>query len=491
MPFKTLQANYPQDKDLPARSFRISALRRVIDGTLYDALPYAFHTEKNNAGEYVPLRDRRPSVRHALCRLVVDDSVSMLFSEGHFPKIDSGDETTKETLEKVVKETGLNEVMIDAAIRGSVGSVAILMRVIQARVFFTAMDTEFLTPAWNPNEPDVLLGVTEKYKVKGRALVDAGYVIAADMMATDHWFMRVWDAQAETWFVPQPVSKPDAMTVDASRTVTHALGFVPMVWVRNLPGGDAIDGSCTYPPEAIDANIEIDYLLSQGGRGLKYSADPTLLIKEPASGPNGEMIRGAGNAIVVGPNGDASMLEINGTATAALMDYVRMVRELALESAHGNRANADKISAAQSGRAMELMNQSLVWLADKLRISYGEGALVDLLRMVLVASTKIKLLGKDKQPLGDLNAKATVTLRWPQWYAPTASDLMQTATTLTTLRDAQHISQETAVKTIAADFDIEDVSAELALIDADQQKKLAMTTALAAAAATVNVAETN
>ena len=203
------------------------------------------------------------------------------------------------------------------------------------------------------------------------------------------------------------------------------------------------------------------------------------------------MIRGAGNAIVVGKDGDASMLEINGTATAALMDYVRMVRELALESAHGNRANADKISAAQSGRAMELMNQSLVWLADKLRISYGEGALVDLLRMVLVASTKIKLLGKDKQPLGDLNAKATVTLRWPQWYAPTASDLMQTATTLTTLANAQHISQETAVKTIAADFDIEDVSTELALIDADQQKKLAMTTALASAAATVQVSETN
>ena len=45
---------------------------------------------------------------------------------------------------------------------------------------------------------------------------------------------------------------------------------------------------------------------------------------------------------------------------------------------HGNRANADRLTAAQSGRALELMNQGLVWLADNLRISYGEGALLSL-----------------------------------------------------------------------------------------------------------------
>jgi hypothetical protein len=58
------------------------------------------------------------------------------------------------------------------------------------------------------------------------------------------------------------------------------------------------------------------------------------------------------------------------------MDWVKGLREIALEGAGGSRANADKLSAAQSGRAMELMNQALIWLADKLRISYGEGALL-------------------------------------------------------------------------------------------------------------------
>ncbi len=64
--------------------------------------------------------------------------------------------------------------------------------------------------------------------------------------------------------------------------VTHRLGFVPMVWIRNLPGGDKIDGVCTFEA-AISTVMEMDYQFSQAGRGLKYAADPTLLIKEPAA----------------------------------------------------------------------------------------------------------------------------------------------------------------------------------------------------------------
>ena len=145
---------------------------------------------------------------------------------------------------------------------------------------------------------------------------------------------------------------------------------MPLVWIRNLPGGDGLDGACTFRP-AIETAIEIDYQLSQAGRGLKYSSDPTLLVREPAA-MDGELIRGGGNALVISEKGDAKLLEINGTAAAAVVDYVRTLRELALEGVHGNRASAERLSAAQSGRALELMNQGLMWLADNLRVSYGE-----------------------------------------------------------------------------------------------------------------------
>ena len=188
-----------------------------------------------------------------------------------------------------------------------------------------------------------------------------------------------------------PVGTSLEAEIDEARSVQHGLGFVPIVWIRNLPGpsstGDAADGACTFRA-AIETQIEIDYQLSQAGRGLKYSSDPTLLIKEPAT-TDSEIVKGAGNALVVSEKGDAKLLEIGGTASAAVIEYVRTLRELALESVHGNRANADRLTAAQSGRALELMNQGLIWLADNLRVSYGEGALLALARMVLRASQSI------------------------------------------------------------------------------------------------------
>ena len=115
--FKTIQETWPSDKDYSARQFRLSMLTRVLDGTLYDNLKYAFHTEQNDSGEYIPLRERRPSVRYNLCRLVVDDSVALLFSEAHFPKVECGpnNEIVRDALQRLIKECGINEMMIGAA----------------------------------------------------------------------------------------------------------------------------------------------------------------------------------------------------------------------------------------------------------------------------------------------------------------------------------------------------------------------------------------
>jgi hypothetical protein len=465
--FDTICDLIPQDPDYPPRVRALDILRRVLDGTLYDVLPYQFHEERSAGGEYIPLRNRRPSIRYALSRVVVEDSVSLLFSEGHFPTIDCPDRTVSATLADIVKETRLNQVMVEAALRGAIGSVAILLRVLRSRVFFNVLDTIYLTPVWDTEAPDTLVSVSEKYKVSGRLLTTNGYDIADPDV--EYWFMRRWDTQDELWYVPTPVSQPFEPVIDGARSVHHGLGFVPLVWIRNLPGpsasGDPNDGACTFRA-AIETQIEIDYQLSQAGRGLKYSSDPTLLIKEPAS-TDSEIIKGAGNALVVSENGDAKLLEIGGTASAAVIDYVRALREMALESVHGNRASADRLTAAQSGRALELMNQGLIWLADNLRISYGEGALLGLARMILCAAQLYQLNVMGKQ-IPDLDPAARLTLKWPRWYPATSDDRQKDAQTLSTLAAAGQISRETAVKSISDTYDIEDVPAELARINADR-----------------------
>ncbi|MFI4981996.1 MAG: hypothetical protein ACHQIO_16745, partial [Nevskiales bacterium] len=406
----------------------------------------------------------------------VEDSVALLFSEGHFPTLECADAAARDSLLALVKESRLARVMTDAAIMGSVGSVAILMRVLQGRVFFEPMPTEYLTPEWRRDAPDTLLRVTEKYKVRRAELAELGFEVD-----DDHewwWFQRIWDDQREIWYLPWPSGEKDRGPVEdqrPDRTTTHGFGFVPLVWIKNLPGpsatGSPIDGASTFKG-AIETQIEIDYQLSQAGRGLKYSSDPTLLIREPAFAEQQSFTRSAADAIVVSQGGDAKLLEIGGTASAAVIEYCRALREMALEQVHGNRANADKLSAAQSGRALELMHQALIWLADQLRQSYGEDGLLALMQFVVRVSRKIPVL-IDAGPMAPIPDKVKVSLRWPPWFALTGEDMVQQANGLVTLRVGGLISRETGVKIAGETLDIEDVPAELARIAADEKEILA------------------
>ena len=267
--FATICDMVPWDRDFPDRTRRLVLMRLVLDGQLYDYLPYEFHQERTAGGEYIPLRQRRPSVRYALPRIVVEDSVALLFSEGHFPTIDSPDRDVRLAVAALIRSTTLNAVMVEAALRGSVGSVAVLMRVLRGRVFLDVVDTAYLTPVWDPAAPDTLLRVVERVKVTGAALAAQGYDI--DDQLGLWWFGREWDSDQEVWYEPVRVGSPWTGEIDIQRSVRHGLGFVPLVWIRNLPGGDAVDGVATFR-SAIETGIEIDYQLSQAGRGLKYRA---------------------------------------------------------------------------------------------------------------------------------------------------------------------------------------------------------------------------
>ena len=452
------------DPDFPPRTARLQALQRVLDGTQYDHLPHDFAEERSPGGDYVPLRQRRPSVRTHLCRTVVDDVVSLLFGDGHFPTVLADAEATRAALAELVRERAFNSLMMQAATTGSVGSVAIRLRVLKNKPFFDVLSTAFLTPAWRDDDPDTLERVVEKYKVPAAQLIELGYRVSAD--DGEHWFQRIWCDAAETWFLPWPVKDAETTPrVDTARTLTHGLGFVPILWVKNLPGGAGVDGDSTFE-RAISTVVELDYLMSQAGRGLKYSSDPTLVLKGPADDGTGSHTGGSAMALVVPPEGDAKLLEINGTAAGAVLNHVRELRTCALELMHGNRAHPDKMTAAQSGRAMELLNQGLVWLAGKLRVAYGDGALLELLKMVCQASQAVKGGLKIAGKSAVLDATGLV-LKWPDWYPPTADDRFAEVNALNAGIVGGIVSRETAVQTAMEFYKIEDYQAELARIKSD------------------------
>ena len=100
-----------------------------------------------------------------------------------------------------------------------------------------------------------------------------------------------------------------------------------------------------------------------------------------------------------------------------------------------------------------------------MRVSYGEGALLGLARMMLRAA-QVYPLTVFGAPLPPLDPAARLALKWPRWYPPSAEDRERDARTLASLAAAGQISRETAVQSIADSYDIADVTAEIARIDA-------------------------
>ena len=135
---------------------------------------------------------------------------------------------------------------------------------------------------------------------------------------------------------------------------------------------------------------------------------------------------------------------------------------------------------------MEMMHQPLIWLADNLRTSYGENGLLPLLTMA-VRACRLMTVTVAGQPVR-FGADDAPTLRWPAWFAPTGPDRQAEASALSTMRAAGHVSRETAVKTLSAMLDVEDVQAELALIAADEA---AADARMSAQAAQVKASETD
>jgi hypothetical protein len=489
--FNYIKSQIDWDRDMSDRAKMIDLYTRVYEGEIYNHLKYFFFQERDFSGNYIPVHKRQPSVKANFCKLVVDTSVSLLFGTDHFPAIVHKDDSVREQLEEVIKCYSLQDLMILAATIGSVGSVCIFVRVFEGVLNFEATNTKYLTPIFDKKYPRKLEKLSEKYKVKGDALLKSGYTAAQIKKPNAiYWFEREWDAINETYYLPYLSNDKDAKRqVDAARSSKHNLGFVPIIWVKNLPNVKAksVDGACTFPFTVVDSQIEFEYQMSQLGRALKYAGDPLLVLKlqddmgvmdknaTPGEDGQSKIVRSAANALVLTPEDEAQLLEISGDGAKAVLEYTRTLREYILENLNGNRSNADKVNAAQSGRAMQAMNQALIWLADKLRISYGESAFIDLLNMIIdISNLPGKGIEIGNGYLQNLDKSEKISLRWPAWYPDTPSDKVQSANALKTLADGSFISTETGTKVIADNYQIVDIGAERTLIEADQARLAAL-----------------
>lgn len=476
---RTWVDTYP--KRIPQRYRDLDAFDRLLDGTVYGdgihpgGLKYPFHIEEQQNGDYIPLIERRPAMRYNLAKIVADETASLTYGEGHGPHVkvyepfpednDSDDSssgpaenTQHQRLEQVVKYlrhvTKLDAVMFEGMEKGSSGSVGFVLRVREDKTpWVSVIRGKEGTPKFSERDPERVEELEWLYPTDGEQLLLLGYEksqLTNFKPETRYWIRIILDEVKEQYYLPlndrefdrlgQPKDENPqqvyAWVEDAARRYPYDWGFCPVVWGRNLHERERVDGPALYG-DIVDIQVEIDYMLSQMGRGFKYSMDP-LMAEEPGDVRTGispgvsqgsrAITRTPSRLVQATPGGKLKMLEITGQGLSAAREHLKTLREWALEVVGGMKSDQENVGGPQSGRALELLHQALVWLVGRMRIDYGDGVMVPLIRMMLIGlrSGTIELYECEKEYIPAEVSRMTFSLTWPSWWQPRGSDLNDT-----------------------------------------------------------------
>lgn len=494
MPFKELQEGVVKlwPEGTPNRVIQLDALDRLRDGTIYSTLRYPFSQEFDGQGgqDYIELAKRRPSVRYDLAKIIVDETSAMAFGKGHAPYAEfydpleddaaEGDQGEGESsdskidlLNKIVaylRRVALTDaMMVEAMVKGSSGSAAVIVKIKPDKTpWFRIIAGKFGHPTFHEDNPDLLIQLDEIYETTAEELLkrdytwaelrrdpteaykkDTKYVINIRLgLENEQWMKPLRLDEYARLGLPKDEKDPDngvyEWEEDDTRIWAHGWkNKVPAQWVRNLQEREEIDGPCIYA-EIADLIIEIDYLLSQTGRGFKYSMDPLLAFEKDVGTAIQLPLGGDGlsdqytvkaniartPARALRSDGSIKMLEIAGNGLTAAREFIKLLREWALEVIGGMKSDQEHAGGPQSGRALEILHQALVWLVDRLCNDYGDGLLIPLINLCFVGLKEgiIELKGISKEKIPDLDLPTRLV--WPEWQLPHGSDLYQTVQAL-------------------------------------------------------------
>jgi hypothetical protein len=427
-----------------ARFKTLDLYDRLLDGTFYDHLNYAFYDETDQSGAIVKLVNRRPSAQYRLPRMVARWSSRKMFAGRHAPKIRHEDKGIAQRVTNLLRRAKFQQQMSAAVLMGSVGSVAITFRVEREnkdsdpKIALSLWRAKYCVPSFDTMGDLAQLRV--QYPTCGAAFIAMDVPGKESIIPTDnYWYVRDYLPDREITYLPvkysdwNPVDgfvKPE-QKFEEWETTEHKLGFVPGHWFRNLPGASHPDGCCTFE-DAIPNSIELDFTLSQIGRGVRYNSAPTLvvigkLLNDITRGTMQHIQLEAGfkNEDGMAINaGDAKLLEMSGTGTTAALAMIKSLRDMALEQIAASRKDPEKTKAPLSGRAMEYLDEDANDLIMDLRSQYGDNGALPLIRKIMLAAKELN----DNEVTG-------LSLQWPRLYQPTPDEIMSLVTGLVLAMD--------------------------------------------------------
>lgn len=405
---------------------KLEIFDRLLDGRFYDHLPHSFYDETDFTGNYIKIEQRRPSCQFRLPRYIARWAARKLFAGRHVPKVRAPDEATETKIKDLLTGTKIWPIMFEAAYRGTVGAVAVTFRVEGKKIGLKVWRAQWCSPVFDDFGELNLLRV--HYCTSGEALAALG--ILGLQPQTQYWFIRDYGVNQEITYRPvlqnewNPVSgfvdPGRRLIADPEKVITHNLEFVPAVWIMN-PSGTAMPDGAALWEDSIPDNIEVDYLLSQAARGVRYNCAPQLVtVGTPLSASeaglnptttlsfnsnhkdstSGELIGG----------GDAKLLEMAGSGAEVAIKLVDALKKMALEQIGVVQKDPGEMPGPLSGRAMEYLDEDAHDTAMQWRTTYGDGGALALIAKI------VRVLDPDIDT-------TKLWLQWPRIYQPTPADL--------------------------------------------------------------------
>jgi len=412
----------------------------------YDHIKYPFNAETDGMGNFNKMWTKRPSVKLNLPKLGAEATSRKLFGKKHCPRIvhHEKDEVT-EAFQWLVKTARMEKEWLRIAKFSQTGSSAVVLKVVDDIPVLCNYPAYECWPTFDQAKRIERLRVCQV--ISGSEwLNDAKRTnIRKDISGDDiqpeqlYWYVREWDKEQAIVMVPvkqgdwNPITGDDNKWLDFCEPLCepHKFGWVPALWLENLPNEDqCTDGLPTFYG-AFDNCINLDYTLSQIGRGGNYMACPQLFVKgkiltfEGGTKVSGQHTFGPHSMLQVAADrrdaagnqmsgSDAKLIELDGSGIERFMNtWVDKLKMWTLECVGLSRKDPNTIKGQMSGKAIQLFDEDFIDLVELLKDSYGENGFLE----------SAKLHGKMLVKLGHPKFKGVTEedcdeaeLKWPIMY---------------------------------------------------------------------------
>lgn len=474
---------------------RLEFLDRFLDGTIYNHLQYPFTQEETDQGKYIPIHERRPSVRYNIAAMVARICARKLFAGRHAPRILHPDKKVQLAVRRLIEEAKLKKLMPLVCFRGSIGAAALTFKIVgqgqKGKAVCKVWRAKWCYPQFDAF--DNLSRLRIAYTAPGLEFLRKGFDIDSEGEPIDkkayYWKVRDHLPDSDIDYQPIKAAKWDPLSPEKEgllipgEEVEHGLGFVQAEWFMNLADDSPPDGTCTWE-DAIPIQIDLEYSASQLGRAVRYNASPQVVTKgkpldfdelrgcSAIRAPQVMLMFESGVKDSDGTSteaGDAHLLEMTGQGVKVGLDYVDKLRKFALEQIAAMRKDPDRVGSLITGKAMELLDEDLVDLVQELRTNYGDDGYLTLVKKLSLAALRAGhplMEGLTTQQIDGL------MLQWPRTYLPTPAEVQQLVEAMARGVEMEIIDRDKAKAYLENNIDFPEESANREVLEPEASDPL-------------------